>query len=86
MERGLNAGRRPIAMVVHAYYDEDPRVRREAEALVAAGHQVDVFALRREHDAVTGTLAGVSVRRLGVGVPVTMPSANGRNEIARRLS
>ena len=42
-------------MVVHAYYDEDPRVRREAEALVAAGHQVDVFALRREHDAVNAS-------------------------------
>ncbi|MBA2720608.1 MAG: glycosyltransferase family 4 protein [Chloroflexi bacterium] len=53
-------------MVVHAYYDEDPRVRREAESLVEAGHEVDVFALRREHDAVAGTLAGVSVRRLGV--------------------
>lgn len=53
-------------MVVHAYYDEDPRVRREAEALVAAGHVVDVFALRRAGDAATGTLAGVTVRRLGV--------------------
>ncbi|HUQ79169.1 MAG TPA: glycosyltransferase family 4 protein [Patescibacteria group bacterium] len=53
-------------MVVHAYYDEDPRVRREAEALVVAGHQVDVFALRRDHDLGTGTVAGVSVRRLGV--------------------
>jgi glycosyltransferase involved in cell wall biosynthesis len=53
-------------MVVHSYYDEDPRVRREAEALVAAGHEVDVFALRREDDEVTGSLAGVTVRRLGV--------------------
>ena len=25
-------------MLVHSYYEEDPRVRREAEALVAAGH------------------------------------------------
>jgi glycosyltransferase involved in cell wall biosynthesis len=57
---------RPIAMVVHSYYDEDPRVRREAEALVAAGHEVDVFALRRDDDEVTGSLAGVTVRRLGV--------------------
>ena len=38
---------RPIAMLVHSYYEEDPRVRREAEALVAAGHAVDVFSLRR---------------------------------------
>ena len=53
-------------MVVHSYYDEDPRVRREAEALVAAGHQVDVFALRRDGDEAAGTLEGVAVHRLGV--------------------
>ena len=53
-------------MIVHAYYDEDPRVRREAETLVAAGHQVDVFALRRPHDDTEGTLDGVTVRRLDV--------------------
>ncbi len=74
MELRLSASRqtlpgrkgRPIAMVVHSYYDEDPRVRREAEALVAAGHEVDVFALRRADDAATGSLAGVTVHRLGV--------------------
>jgi glycosyltransferase involved in cell wall biosynthesis len=53
-------------MVVHAYYDEDPRVRREAEALVAAGIEVDVFALRRDGDDALGTVDGVTVRRLGV--------------------
>ena len=58
--------RRPVAMVVHSYYDEDPRVRREAESLVEAGHAVDVFALRRAGDAVEADLAGVHVRRLGV--------------------
>jgi glycosyltransferase involved in cell wall biosynthesis len=59
-------GRRRIAMVVHSYYDEDPRVRREAEALVTAGHEVDVIALRRVTDEATGAVAGVAVRRLGV--------------------
>jgi len=58
--------RRPIAMLVHSYYDEDPRVRREAESLVAAGYAVDVFALRREDDAMEADVAGVNVRRLGV--------------------
>jgi glycosyltransferase involved in cell wall biosynthesis len=53
-------------MLVHSYYDEDPRVRREAESLVEAGHAVDVFALRRDHDAVTQDVAGVHVNRLGV--------------------
>ena len=53
-------------MVVHSYYDEDPRVRREAEALVAAGMAVDVFALRRDGDDALGTVDGVTVHRLGV--------------------
>jgi glycosyltransferase involved in cell wall biosynthesis len=53
-------------MVVHSYYDEDPRVRREAEALVAAGDEVDVFALRREADEATGLIDGVRVHRLSV--------------------
>jgi glycosyltransferase involved in cell wall biosynthesis len=53
-------------MLVHAYYDEDPRVRREAESLVTAGRPVDVFALRRDGDPPTGELDGVSVRRLDV--------------------
>jgi glycosyltransferase involved in cell wall biosynthesis len=53
-------------MVVHSYYDEDPRVRREAEALVAVGDEVDVFALRRESDEASGVVDGVRVHRLGV--------------------
>jgi glycosyltransferase involved in cell wall biosynthesis len=53
-------------MLVHAYYDEDPRVRREAESLVAAGRPVDVFGLRRDGDAPRGVLDGVTVHRLDV--------------------
>ena len=53
-------------MLVHSYYDEDPRVRREAESLVGAGHEVDVFALRRPDDQADGVVAGVRVERLGV--------------------
>jgi glycosyltransferase involved in cell wall biosynthesis len=53
-------------MLVHSYYDEDPRVRREAESLVAAGRPVDVFALRRPDDPASNEVAGVSVRRLDV--------------------
>src|SRR5438132_3325663 len=56
----------PVAMVAHSYYDEDPRVRREAEALVAAGRPVDVFALRRPDDTPSAIVAGVSVHRLDV--------------------
>ena len=55
-----------VAMLAHSYYEEDPRVRREAEALVAAGHRVDVFALRRPGDPGTVTIDGVVVHRLPV--------------------
>ena len=51
-QRAAATAPRPVAMVTHSYYEEDPRVRREAEALVAAGRQVDVFALRRPDDPV----------------------------------
>ena len=57
---------RPACMIVHSYYEEDPRVRREAEALVARGRPVDVIALRRPGDGPTGTLNGVRIRRIDV--------------------
>ena len=53
-------------MLTHSYYEEDPRVRREAEAIVASGRAVDVFALRRPDDPRDEVLDGVTVRRLGV--------------------
>jgi len=59
-------GHRPVAMVVHAYYEEDPRVRREAEAVLSSGRDVDVFALRREGFERDGMLEGVRVHRLDV--------------------
>jgi len=59
--------RRPVCMIVHAYYEEDPRVRREAETLVAAGWEVDVYGLRRPGEAHAAVVAGVNVHRLPVG-------------------
>lgn len=53
-------------MLTHSYYEEDPRVRREAEAVVASGRAVDVFALRRPDDPATEVLDGVTIRRLDV--------------------
>ncbi|MGZ6314663.1 MAG: glycosyltransferase family 4 protein [Candidatus Limnocylindrales bacterium] len=58
--------RRPVCMIVHAYYEEDPRVRREAEALVAAGWEVDVFGLRRPGETAAAVVEGVNLRRLPV--------------------
>jgi glycosyltransferase involved in cell wall biosynthesis len=53
-------------MIAHTYYEEDPRVRREAEALVARGRPVDVVALRRPDDGPDGTLNGVRIKRIDV--------------------
>ena len=57
---------RPVLMIVHAYYEEDPRVRRQAETLVATGRPVRVIGLRRPDDPVDSELAGVRVRHLDV--------------------
>jgi len=55
-----------VAMLAHSYYEEDPRVRREAETLVAAGRPVDVYALRRPGDPPAAELDGVRILRLDV--------------------
>jgi glycosyltransferase involved in cell wall biosynthesis len=59
--------RRPVALVTHSYYDEDPRLTRQATALAAAGRPVDVFALRRDEDPRESVADGIRVIRLGVG-------------------
>ena len=51
-------------MVVQNYYDVDPRVRREAECLVAEGYAVDVFALRNKGKDKVYNLNGVNVLTL----------------------
>ncbi|MGP1675196.1 MAG: glycosyltransferase, partial [Candidatus Limnocylindrales bacterium] len=59
-------GVRPVLMIVHSYYEEDPRVRREAESLVAAGRPVVVLGLRQPGGPATSEVAGVRVHHLGV--------------------
>ena len=54
-----------IAMVVFSHYPTDPRVRREAEALVEAGMAVDVISLVRRSGEETKTrVNGVNVYRI----------------------
>ena len=60
------ASPRPVAMLTHSYYEEDPRVRREAEALVSSGRPVHVFALRKPSDGPLAELDGVQIRRVDV--------------------
>ena len=57
---------RPVCMLTHSYYEEDARVRREAESLARAGRPVDVFALRRPGEQRQETVDGVHVIRLPV--------------------
>ncbi len=40
-----------LAIVVHALYPGDPRIRRQTDALTAAGHEVDLFCLRGAGEA-----------------------------------
>jgi glycosyltransferase involved in cell wall biosynthesis len=54
-------------MVLQNGYDNDIRVRRKAEALVAAGYSVDVLALRSSPSRKRYTLKGVQVFTLPLG-------------------
>lgn len=56
-----------ICIIRHYYYPEDPRSRREAEALACAGHHVDILTLRHAGEPVREVINGVNVRRLPVG-------------------
>lgn len=52
-------------VVLYSYFPADPRPRREAEALVSAGMEVDLICLRRDSDeASQETLNGITVRRV----------------------
>jgi glycosyltransferase involved in cell wall biosynthesis len=57
-----------ICILVQNYYEIDIRVRRKAEALVAAGYSVDVFALASSYsESKQYTLNGVNVCTLSLG-------------------
>jgi glycosyltransferase involved in cell wall biosynthesis len=56
-----------VCILVQSVYDFDPRVRRKAEALVAAGYVVDVLALRADNGKKNYVLNGVTVHTLSLG-------------------
>jgi glycosyltransferase involved in cell wall biosynthesis len=56
-----------VCMVVHSFYPDDPRVRREAEALLDAGWVVDVICLRGPGDRPTESQGRSRIYRLPVG-------------------
>jgi glycosyltransferase involved in cell wall biosynthesis len=56
-----------VCILVQNRYDGDVRVRRKAEALVAAGYAVDVLALGTSDTKKTYSLNGVNVYTVGLG-------------------
>jgi len=62
-----------ICMVTHSVYAPDPRVRREAEALIEAGYAVDVIALRGPGREARQTIHNVQV----YGLPVRRHQGKG---------
>ena len=58
---------KPICILVQNVYDFDVRVRRKAEALVAAGYSVDVFGLRKDGGPKEYNLRGVNVYTVSLG-------------------
>lgn len=60
-------GRQPrICMVVHSHYPSDPRVRRETEALVEAGWEVEIVCVPDGNEPAVESLDAVRVWRMPV--------------------
>ena len=55
-----------IAILVHAVVPGDPRIQRETDALLAAGHQVDIFCLRDDGQAARERDGALRIIRLPV--------------------
>jgi len=55
-----------VALVAHAQYPGDPRLRRQTDALIEAGHRVDLFSLRSRGQDAEEEVRGVRVVRLPV--------------------
>lgn len=57
---------RKILMVVYSNFPQDARLRREAEALIKAGYQVDMICLIRPDQAKEENVYGVNVFRVNI--------------------
>ncbi|RPH36477.1 MAG: hypothetical protein EHM90_01905, partial [Chloroflexi bacterium] len=66
MERGERSVTTRIAIVAHASLPDDPRLRRQAEALRDAGYEVDLIGLRDPGQAETEAWNGLRLIRLPV--------------------
>ena len=61
-----------IAMVVTNRYDPDPRVHKEATALLKAGHEIKIYSFDRFHEISEGieTIDGIEVHRFRLEKPM----------------
>jgi glycosyltransferase involved in cell wall biosynthesis len=62
----VSEGPRRVAIVVHAVFPGDPRVRRQSDALLEAGDEVDIFCLRQPGEAAEESEGGRRIIRLPV--------------------
>ncbi len=60
----ISSGSNKICMVVQSNYKLDPRVRRQASALVRSGYNVDVICLGVDEQSETEVVNGVTVRHI----------------------
>ena len=51
-------------MLAYTFYEQDNRVRRYAETLAKRGDNVDVIALRKSGQSISGELNNVNIRRI----------------------
>lgn len=56
-----------VALVTHSVYEEDPRLRRQAQALAEAGIVVDVIALDQPGEAPETSMDGATIVHVPVG-------------------
>lgn len=66
MKRTLRR-RQSVLMIAYSYYEQDPRVIREAEAALEGGFDVDFLDLRKEGSPPSQVIRGVNVYHLNEG-------------------
>jgi glycosyltransferase involved in cell wall biosynthesis len=55
-----------IAVVLHSYFPQDARIRKETVAIAAAGYDVQVLCLRAAGESAEGVHGSIRIRRLPV--------------------
>lgn len=56
-----------IGMLLNAPYPSDVRVKKEADALIAAGHTVHLLCARRPNEKESETFQGIRIQRINAG-------------------